>query len=170
MSPYEIVYAGGSVEHWNEEPGAVWMQRLLNTYPKAVWLNPEPDSAGTIRRQQKSFATLMDDRMYPLTLAGLDDGIKALHITIRRCRRPDCGVSQSPAPLPNAWRASPIIVLRDIAVRIDQKCLSLGDGHAKHLCFDAIGFGRLAVSVRQQRERQFMVLSELSDAIRRCQS
>ena len=42
MSPYEIVYAGGSVEHWNEEPGAVWMKRLLNTYPKAIWLNPEP--------------------------------------------------------------------------------------------------------------------------------
>jgi uncharacterized protein with von Willebrand factor type A (vWA) domain len=42
MSPYEIVYAGGSVEHWNEEPGAVWIKRLLNTYPKAVWLNPEP--------------------------------------------------------------------------------------------------------------------------------
>ena len=42
MSPYEIVYAGGSVEHWNEEPGAVWIKRLLNTYSKAIWLNPEP--------------------------------------------------------------------------------------------------------------------------------
>ena len=43
MSPYEIVYAGGSVEHWNEEPGAVWIKRLLNAYPKAIWLNPEPE-------------------------------------------------------------------------------------------------------------------------------
>ena len=43
MSPYEIVYAGGSVEHWNEEPGAVWIRRLLRTYPKAIWLNPEPE-------------------------------------------------------------------------------------------------------------------------------
>ena len=45
MSPYEIVYAGGSVEHWNEEPGAVWIKRLLNTYPKAIWLNPEPEGS-----------------------------------------------------------------------------------------------------------------------------
>ncbi|NIV17052.1 MAG: VWA domain-containing protein [Woeseiaceae bacterium] len=79
MSPYEIVYAGGSVEHWNEEPGAVWIKRLLNTFPKAVWLNPEPRHRWEFTPSVKLARELMDNRMYPLTLAGLDEGIKALH-------------------------------------------------------------------------------------------
>ena len=79
MSPYEIVYAGGSVEHWNEEPGAVWIKRLLNTYPKAVWLNPEPLERWDYTPSTKLIRELMDDRMYPLTIAGLDDAIRDLH-------------------------------------------------------------------------------------------
>ncbi len=79
MSPYEIVYAGGSVEHWNEEPGAVWIKRLLNTYPKAVWLNPEPLERWDYAPSIKLTRELMDDRMYPLTISGLDDAIRALH-------------------------------------------------------------------------------------------
>ena len=79
MSPYEIVYAGGSVEHWNEEPGAVWIKRLLNTYPNAIWLNPEPESRWEYTPSVKLVRELMDERMYPLTIAGLDEGIKALH-------------------------------------------------------------------------------------------
>lgn len=79
MSPYEIVYAGGSVEHWNEEPGAVWIKRLLNTYSKAIWLNPEPQQRWDYTPSVKITRELMDDRMYPLTVAGLDEGIKALH-------------------------------------------------------------------------------------------
>ncbi len=78
MSPYEIAYAGGSVEHWNEEPGAVWIKRLLNTYPKAVWLNPEPKTRWDYTPSVKLVRDLMDDRMYPLTIAGLEEGIKAL--------------------------------------------------------------------------------------------
>ena len=78
MSPYEIMYAGGSVEHWNEDPGAVWIKRLLNTYPKAIWLNPEPQARWDYTPSIKMTRELMDDRMYPLTIAGLDDGIKAL--------------------------------------------------------------------------------------------
>ena len=78
MSPYEIVYAGGSVEHWNEEPGAVWIKRLLNTYPKAIWLNPEPRVRWDYTPSIKLARELMGDRMYPLTIAGLDEGIKAL--------------------------------------------------------------------------------------------
>ena len=78
MSPYEIMYAGGSVEHWNEDPGAVWIKRLLNTYPKAIWLNPEPQSRWDYTPSIKLTRDLMDDRMYPLTIAGLDEGIKAL--------------------------------------------------------------------------------------------
>jgi uncharacterized protein with von Willebrand factor type A (vWA) domain len=79
MSPYEIVYAGGSVEHWNEEPGAVWIKRLLNTFPNAIWLNPEPEPRWEYTPSVKMVRELMDERMYPLTIAGLDEGIKALH-------------------------------------------------------------------------------------------
>jgi len=78
MSPYEIVYAGGSVEHWNEEPGAVWIKRLLNTYSKAIWLNPEPRARWDYTPSIKMTRELMDDRMYPLSIAGLDEGIKSL--------------------------------------------------------------------------------------------
>ncbi len=78
MSPYEIVYAGGSVEHWNEEPGAVWIKRLLNTYPKSIWLNPEPRPRWDYTPSTKLIRELMNDRMFPLTIAGLDDAIKAL--------------------------------------------------------------------------------------------
>jgi uncharacterized protein with von Willebrand factor type A (vWA) domain len=78
MSPYEIAYPGGSVEHWNEEPGAVWIKRLLTTYPKAIWLNPEPRARWDYTPSVKLVRELMDDRMYPLTIAGVDEGIKAL--------------------------------------------------------------------------------------------
>jgi uncharacterized protein with von Willebrand factor type A (vWA) domain len=79
MSPYEIVYAGGSVEHWNEEPGAVWIRRLLSTYPKAIWLNPEPQHRWPYTPSVKLTREIMEDRMFPLTVAGIDEGIKALH-------------------------------------------------------------------------------------------
>ena len=79
MSPYEIVYAGGSIEHWNEEPGAVWIRRLLNTYSKAIWLNPEPRERWDFTPSIRLTREIMHDRMYPLTLAGLDEGIRALH-------------------------------------------------------------------------------------------
>ncbi len=78
MSPYEVVYAGGSVEHWNEEPGAVWMQRLLQTFPKAIWLNPEPRQRWSHTPSTKIICELMNNRMYPLTIAGLDEGMKKL--------------------------------------------------------------------------------------------
>ncbi len=78
MSPYEIVYAGGSVEHWNEESGAVWIKRLLNTYSKAIWLNPEPEQRWDYTPSIKLTRELMNGRMYPLTISGLGDGIKRL--------------------------------------------------------------------------------------------
>lgn len=79
MSPYEIVYPGGSVEHWNEEAGAIWIKRLLHAYPKAIWLNPEPQERWGYTPSIKLTRELMDDRMYPLTIGGLDDGIRKLH-------------------------------------------------------------------------------------------
>jgi hypothetical protein len=78
MSPYEIAYAGGSVEHWNEEPGAVWIKRLLDTYSKSIWLNPEPRERWDFTPSVKLTRELMGHRMYPLTIAGLDEGMKAL--------------------------------------------------------------------------------------------
>ncbi|MES1942771.1 von Willebrand factor A [Salinisphaera sp. PC39] len=78
MSPYEIAYPGGSVEHWNEEAGAVWLQRLLDVYPKAVWLNPEPEKHWEYTPSIEMTRELMGDRMYPMTLAGLERGIEYL--------------------------------------------------------------------------------------------
>jgi uncharacterized protein len=79
MSPYEIVYPGGSVEHWNEEAGSTWIKRLLKTYPKAIWLNPEPRQRWDYTPSIKLTRELMEDRMYPLTISGLDEGIRRLH-------------------------------------------------------------------------------------------
>jgi uncharacterized protein with von Willebrand factor type A (vWA) domain len=79
MSPYEIVQPGGSVEHWNEEAGAVWMQRLTRTWPHHVWLNPEPQERWQFTPSVQITRELIEDRMFPLTLAGLDAAIKALH-------------------------------------------------------------------------------------------
>ena len=78
MSPYEIMAVGGSVEHWNEEAGATWMARIMAIFPYAIWLNPQPEeywghipSIGMVKE-------LMSDRMFPLTVDGLERGMKAL--------------------------------------------------------------------------------------------
>ncbi|MBT6273508.1 MAG: VWA domain-containing protein [Chromatiales bacterium] len=78
MSPYEIAYPGGSVEHWNEEAGAVWMQRLLDTWPNSIWLNPKPREHWKYTQSIALLEEIMGERMFPLTLEGLDDAIKAL--------------------------------------------------------------------------------------------
>jgi len=78
MSPYELAYAGGSVEHWNDEPGALWLRRLLNTYSKAIWLNPEPEQHWSYTQSVGMIRELMDERMYPMTLQGLDTGMRQL--------------------------------------------------------------------------------------------
>jgi uncharacterized protein len=78
MSPYEIVYPGGSVEHTNEEAGAVWMQRFLAVYHNAIWLNPQPQTLWDYHESIRITRQLMGDRMFPLTLEGLDEGMKTL--------------------------------------------------------------------------------------------
>ncbi|GLR78031.1 VWA domain-containing protein [Azospirillum oryzae] len=78
MSPYEIVYPGGSVEHWNEEAGQVWMQRLLSVYAKAVWLNPTPPQYWDYTESTRLLQRLMGGRMFPLTLEGLDGAMREL--------------------------------------------------------------------------------------------
>ncbi|PWC36308.1 VWA domain-containing protein [Azospirillum sp. TSO35-2] len=78
MSPYEIVYPGGSVEHWNEEAGEVWMQRLLSVYAKSVWLNPTPPQYWDYSESTRLLQRLMNGRMFPLTLEGLDGAMREL--------------------------------------------------------------------------------------------
>jgi len=78
MSPYEIVYPGGSVEHSNEEAGAVWMQRLLAVYPQTIWLNPQPEAVWDYHESIRITRNLMGERMFPLTLEGLDRGMRLL--------------------------------------------------------------------------------------------
>lgn len=78
MAPYEVTHPGGSVEHWNDEAGAVWLERLKEKFDKVVWINPAPEahwgnggSLGIIRQ-------IMDDKMYPLTIEGLEKAMKEL--------------------------------------------------------------------------------------------
>ena len=78
MSPYEIAAPGGSVEHYNEESGQVWMERVLRTYPHAVWLNPTPEREWDFTHSIQMMRQLMGGRMYPLTLDGLDRAMREL--------------------------------------------------------------------------------------------
>lgn len=78
MGPYEITYPGGSVEHWNKEAGSVWMQRLLNHFKNAIWLNPQPEQYWNYHASIQIIHELMETRMFPLTLHGISDGIKEL--------------------------------------------------------------------------------------------
>jgi uncharacterized protein with von Willebrand factor type A (vWA) domain len=78
MSPYEITYPGGSVEHWNEEPGAIWVDRLTQIYESVVWLNPTPERHWNYTQSIEVMKTLVNDRMYPLTIEGLDKAMREL--------------------------------------------------------------------------------------------
>lgn len=78
MSPYEIVNEGGAVEHWNDEAGLTWMQRILTVYPKAVWLNPAPAEWWDYTRSTQMIRQIFADRMFPLTLDGLDQAMRCL--------------------------------------------------------------------------------------------
>jgi uncharacterized protein with von Willebrand factor type A (vWA) domain len=71
MSPYEIIQPGGSVEYMNPEPGALWMRRVLATWPSACWLNPEPEQLWNYRQSISLIREIMGERMFPLTLDGL---------------------------------------------------------------------------------------------------
>ena len=78
MSPYEIAYPGGSIEHHNEEAGAVWAKRMLDVYSKAVWINPTPEERWPYYESIPMIRELMEDRMYPLTLSGLESAMRRL--------------------------------------------------------------------------------------------
>ena len=78
MSPYEVARPGGSVEHWNEEAGAVWLQRLLATWSRAVWLNPLPEAHWGYTPSITMIRQLLGERMFPLTIDGLERAMRSL--------------------------------------------------------------------------------------------
>jgi uncharacterized protein len=78
MSPYEILQPGGSIEYSNDEAGAVWMRRMLDAYPKAIWLNPEPEQLWPYRQSISVIREIMEARMYPITIEGLERAMRYL--------------------------------------------------------------------------------------------
>lgn len=78
MAPYEITHAGGSVEHWNEEAGAIWIQRMMDTYEKLIWINPTPQDTWEYSTSVALTKKLVDDQMYPLTIRGIEQGMNYL--------------------------------------------------------------------------------------------
>ena len=78
MSPYEIVQPGGSVEYNNEEAGAEWLQRLIHAFPKFAWINPEPQGVWEYRQSIAIIQQIVSNRMYPLTLKGLEEAMRTL--------------------------------------------------------------------------------------------
>ncbi len=78
MSPYEVLQPGGSVEYNNEEPGAVWLQRLADRFPKFAWLNPEPEGVWEYRQSISVIKQVLQQRMYPVTLQGLERAMREL--------------------------------------------------------------------------------------------
>jgi uncharacterized protein with von Willebrand factor type A (vWA) domain len=100
MSPYEITHEGGSVEHWNDESGASWMKRIVAAFPRLVWLNPEPKERWDYMPSVRLTREIIGERMFPLTLAGLDGAIRELR---RPLVRSVANLNASPdAPLPAA--------------------------------------------------------------------
>lgn len=78
MAPYEITHAGGSVEHWNEEPGALWLQRFTTIYDKLVWINPTPQETWEYSTSVGMTQELVDGQMFPLTVRGLEESMNQL--------------------------------------------------------------------------------------------
>ncbi len=78
MSPYEIFYRGGSVEHWNEEPGEVWLRRVVDQWRNAVWINPVQERSWNYTQSTQMIQKLFGGRMFPLSLSGLDGAMKEL--------------------------------------------------------------------------------------------
>ncbi|MCW2292035.1 uncharacterized protein with von Willebrand factor type A (vWA) domain [Pseudomonas sp. BIGb0408] len=78
MAPYEITQPGGSVEHWNEEAGYLWLRRFMETYKKLIWINPYPRQTWDYTTSTGIIRELINDQMFPLTLQGLEDGMRFL--------------------------------------------------------------------------------------------
>ncbi|MEO1955026.1 MAG: VWA domain-containing protein [Gammaproteobacteria bacterium] len=78
MAPYEITNPGGSIEHWNEDSGALWMKRLVDVYEKVIWLNPVPKEHWEYSSSVELTRSLIEDNMFPLTIRGLEESMAFL--------------------------------------------------------------------------------------------
>lgn len=78
MSPYEVMQPGGGIDHWNDESGETWMQRILSTYEKVAWINPEPEDSWKYTQSTKMIKDMMEDNMFPLTVDGLEKSMAYL--------------------------------------------------------------------------------------------
>ncbi len=78
MSPYELTQLGGAVSGWNPQPGETWLTRLIAHYPKSIWLNPVAEKHWGFTQTTRMIRTLMEERMYGLTLEGLDAAMRSL--------------------------------------------------------------------------------------------
>ncbi len=78
MAPYEITHAGGSVEHWNEEAGAIWMQRMVDYFDKVIWINPTPLDTWEYSTSVALTKKMVDEQMFPLTIRGIENGMNYL--------------------------------------------------------------------------------------------
>jgi uncharacterized protein with von Willebrand factor type A (vWA) domain len=100
MSPYEILQPGGSIEHWNKEAGAVWLQRICRQFPRLVWLNPENQRAWEHSPSLQLTRDLVSERMFPLTLHGLDDAVRELRRPLLRPQAPEIVAEGPPVEPP----------------------------------------------------------------------
>lgn len=78
MSPYEITSVGGSIEHWNDESGETWLRRINDTFEKVIWLNPEPEASWDYTTSVVMTRQIMNNKMFPLSLRGLEEGMRYL--------------------------------------------------------------------------------------------
>ena len=78
MAPYEITHIGGSIEHYNEEAGAVWIKRVTDAYDHLIWINPTPKDYWEHRYSFELVKELLEDRMFPLTVKGLEEAMTLL--------------------------------------------------------------------------------------------
>ena len=78
MSPYEVLMKGGSIEGWNEESGQIWLERLLNAFKSAVWINPVRQDYWRFTQSIEIIKSSMAGRMFPLTLSGIDLAMREL--------------------------------------------------------------------------------------------
>ena len=78
MSPYEVVYPGGSIEHWNEKPGSYWIKKVINCFDKVIWLNPEKNDNWNYSQSTKILKELTNNLMFELNISGIEKGMKEL--------------------------------------------------------------------------------------------
>ena len=78
MSPYEVIYPGGSIEHWNEKPGSYWIKKIVNYFDKVIWLNPENYENWEYSQSTKILNDLINNLMFQLNISGIESGMKEL--------------------------------------------------------------------------------------------